>query len=79
MKLKKKVIYSVIIILVVGGVQLFRLYRQPLGPALDLPTSTQRKTQIPPSPHSPLKRTLPIAQQLFKQLPPPNRYAAVLR
>src|SRR5258706_7027591 len=41
MKLKKKVIYGVIIILVVGGVQLFRLYRQPLGPALDLPTSTQ--------------------------------------
>jgi LCP family protein required for cell wall assembly len=41
MKLKKKVIYGAIIILVIAGVQLFRLYRQPLGPTLDLPTSTQ--------------------------------------
>ena len=31
----------VLLILVFGGMQLFRLYRQPLGPSLEIPTATQ--------------------------------------
>src|SRR6185436_3045311 len=39
---KKKMIASAIVLtLLIAGAQLFRLYRQPLGPALDLPTVTQ--------------------------------------
>jgi len=39
---KRTVVYSVVLLFFVfAGTQLFRLYRQPLGPALDLPTSTQ--------------------------------------
>ena len=38
----KKIVYSVILLtLVIAGTQLFRSYRQPLGPALELPASTQ--------------------------------------
>ena len=37
----------VLLILALGGMQLFRFYRQPLGPALELPTATQmRPTRI---------------------------------
>lgn len=37
----------VLLILAFGGMQLVRFYRQPLGPALDLPTATQmRPTRI---------------------------------
>jgi len=43
MRSKKTIVYSgILIILVVVGAQLFRLYRQPLGPALGLPTATQK-------------------------------------
>jgi LCP family protein required for cell wall assembly len=39
---KKKIVYSIVLLtLLIGGAQLFRLYRQPLGPALELPASTQ--------------------------------------
>jgi len=39
---KRKVIYVVVLfILVISGVRLFRLYRQPLGPPLGLPSLTQ--------------------------------------
>src|SRR5688572_6066386 len=31
----------ILLIMMLGGTQLFRLYRQPLGPALELPTPTQ--------------------------------------
>ena len=41
MKFKNIVVYGTIIILLIVSAQLFRLYRQPLGHALDLPTSTQ--------------------------------------
>ena len=42
MMLKRKFLPGlVLMILVVGGSGLIRLYRQPLGPALDLPTATQ--------------------------------------
>ena len=42
MKLKKKTVLGVsLLILVVTGIQASRLYHQPLGPALELPTSTQ--------------------------------------
>ena len=42
MKFKKKyVLGSVLLILFVASTQGLRLYRQPLGPALELPTSTQ--------------------------------------
>jgi LCP family protein required for cell wall assembly len=42
MRSKKTLLYgSILIILAIAGTQLFRLYRQPLGPALELPTATQ--------------------------------------
>jgi len=42
MKVKKSIVYSVILfILVIASAELFRIYRQPLGPTLDLPTPTQ--------------------------------------
>ena len=42
MTIKKKTILGIILfILIVTGTQLASLYRQPLGPALELPTSTQ--------------------------------------
>src|SRR5688572_18556577 len=42
MTFKKKYVLGIILfIFVMLGTLLFRLYRQPLGPALELPTSTQ--------------------------------------
>lgn len=42
MTIKKKTLWGIILlILVISGIQLLRLYRQPLGPALGLPTATQ--------------------------------------
>jgi LCP family protein required for cell wall assembly len=42
MKVKKKTVFGIILfILLVAGIWLLKLYRQPLGPALELPTSTQ--------------------------------------
>ena len=42
MKPKKTIIYGMILlVLVIVGSQLFRFYRQPLGPGLGLPTATQ--------------------------------------
>ena len=39
---KKKTSLGIILfILLISGIQLFKLYRQPLGPALELPTATQ--------------------------------------
>ena len=38
---KKTVLGIILLILVLSGIQLVKLYRQPLGPALELPTSTQ--------------------------------------
>jgi len=38
---KKTALGIILLILVLSGIQLFRLYRQPLGPSLDLPTATQ--------------------------------------
>ena len=50
---KKKYMYgAVLLILVVAGSQLFRLYRQPLGPTLDLPTVTQS--------NNPMLATFPV-------------------
>lgn len=41
MKSKKTIVYSaVLFIFVIAGAQLLRFYRQPLGPALGLPTAT---------------------------------------
>jgi LCP family protein required for cell wall assembly len=43
MAVKKKTIFGIILlILVTLGMLSFKLYRQPLGPALELPTSTRR-------------------------------------
>ena len=45
--IKKISLVIVLLILALGGMQLFRFYRQPLGPALELPTATQmRPTRI---------------------------------
>jgi LCP family protein required for cell wall assembly len=42
MPFKKRIVLVFIpLILVIIGMQLFRLYRQPLGPGMELPTSTQ--------------------------------------
>ncbi len=42
MKSKRKTVLGIILlVLVMSGVWLLKLYRQPLGPALELPTSTQ--------------------------------------
>ena len=42
MTFKKKTVFGIILlILVTSGILLFKLYRQPLGPALELPTSTR--------------------------------------
>ena len=39
---KRNLILGMVLLLFAfGGIQLFRFYRQPLGPALDLPTATQ--------------------------------------
>jgi LCP family protein required for cell wall assembly len=39
---KKKSAFGIILVIVMlGGIQLFNLYRQPLGPPLNLPTQTQ--------------------------------------
>lgn len=45
--IKKISLVIVLLILAFGAMQLFRFYRQPLGPALELPTATQmRPTRI---------------------------------
>src|SRR5512133_3629475 len=42
MSLRRKIaLLGIPLILVIAGMQVFRIYRQPLGPALELPTSTQ--------------------------------------
>jgi len=42
MTFKRKILPGIILlVLAMTGIQLFRLYRQPLGPALELPTPTQ--------------------------------------
>src|SRR5512141_2246388 len=42
MKSKRKTVLGIVLlVLVMSGVWLLKLYRQPLGPALELPTSTQ--------------------------------------
>ena len=39
---KKRSVFGIILVIVtIGGAQLFNLYRQPLGPPLNLPTQTQ--------------------------------------
>ena len=38
---KKKTLFGIILLLLVSGLWAFNLYRQPLGPGLGLPTSTQ--------------------------------------
>jgi len=38
---KKTVLGIILLILLISGIQLLKLYRQPLGPALELPTVTQ--------------------------------------
>jgi LCP family protein required for cell wall assembly len=44
---KKSITLIVVLILFAfGGMQLFRFYRQPLGPALDLPTATQMRPTL---------------------------------
>ena len=51
MKIKKKTIFSIILlILITSGILLLKLYRQPLGPALELPTPTQASPTITLSP-----------------------------
>ena len=47
MKFKKKIVWGIILlILVVVGTLLPILYRQPLGPVLELPTSTQANPKL---------------------------------
>ena len=42
MTVKKKTGLGIILfILLISGIQLLKLYRQPLGPSLDMPTATQ--------------------------------------
>src|SRR5215207_9426525 len=42
MTIKKKTLWGIILLIfVISGIQLLRLYRQPLGPALELPIATQ--------------------------------------
>jgi hypothetical protein len=42
MAIKKKTVFGIILLLLfVSGIWGFNFYRQPLGPALELPTSTQ--------------------------------------
>ncbi len=49
MTTKKKTVLGIILfILVLSGIQLFRFYRQPLGPSLELPTSTQLISTLTP-------------------------------
>ncbi len=38
---RKKLLGMLLLFFMISGILLFRLYRQPLGPALELPTSTQ--------------------------------------
>ena len=38
---KKTVLGIILLILLISGIQLLKLYRQPLGPTLELPTATQ--------------------------------------
>jgi len=40
----------IVLVMALAGTQLFRLYRQPLGPALDLPTPTQLRPTLTPFP-----------------------------
>src|SRR6476660_593004 len=56
MKSKRKTVLGIIFLaLVVSGIFLLKLYRQPLGPALELPTTTQTRL-------SPTLTTFPIEQ-----------------
>ena len=51
MIIKKKTVFGIIfLILITSGIILFKLYRQPLGPALELPTPTQAPATITLSP-----------------------------
>jgi len=43
---KKTVLGIILFILVISGIQLLKLYRQPLGPALELPTFTKRNPTL---------------------------------
>ncbi len=47
MDFKKRILPGfLLLIFLIGGFQLFRLYRQPLGPTLDLPTATQAEPTL---------------------------------
>ncbi|HSA99467.1 MAG TPA: LCP family protein [Anaerolineales bacterium] len=50
MTFKKTVSGMILLILVAAGVYLFKLYRQPLGPALELPTSTHANPTLTTAP-----------------------------
>ena len=70
MVFRKKTFFGIILlILVTSGMLAFKLYRQPLGPSLDLPTSTQpipTLTTFPVeelSPESTATKTQPTATQ----------------
>jgi LCP family protein required for cell wall assembly len=44
---KRKVFFGIVLLIFfIGGIQLFRLYRQPLGAPLELPTSTQTRPTL---------------------------------
>ncbi len=72
MKVKKKTVLGVILlILVFTGIQASRLYRRPLGPALELPASTQPNHTL---------TTIPVTTAATKSTPteiPPTATATV--
>jgi LCP family protein required for cell wall assembly len=72
MTVKKKTVFGIIfLILIASGITLFKLYRQPLGPALELSTPTQALPTITLSPiqnisiatNSTVTEVLPTATQ----------------
>src|ERR1700752_3430447 len=63
MKFKKKTVLGVILLIVVlTGILASRLYRQPLGPTLELPTSTQSNPTLTTIPITATKSTPTEAQ-----------------
>ena len=82
MMVKKKTLFGIILlILVTLGILSFKLYRQPLGPVLELPTLHSTHSHADYISHS---RTCP-GEHTRRLNPPPRRqprrslYAAVLR
>jgi len=64
----------VLLVVTFGGVQLFRLYRQPLGPALELPTATQMRptrTDLTVEEEAPINASTETPQATVTSTPQP--------